>query len=54
LQALPEGAPRTADDLAAAVDKPVDRVLAALLELELSGWIERQPGPVYLRLSASP
>lgn len=54
LGTLSAGAPRTAEDLAAAIDKPVDRVLAALLELELSGWIERQPGPVYLRLSASP
>lgn len=37
----------TAEDLAAHADVTVDRVLAALLELELSGWVKRLPGPVY-------
>ncbi len=49
LEHLPAGSPRSAEDLAAACDKPIDRVLALLLELELGGWIRREPGPVYVR-----
>jgi DNA processing protein len=49
LAALPEGVARTVDELAAALDLPVDRVLGALLELELGGWLRREPGPVYVR-----
>lgn len=37
----------TAEDLAGHAGVTVDRVLAALLELELSGWVKRLPGPVY-------
>jgi DNA processing protein len=37
------------EDLAAAAGVPVDRVLAALLELELGGWIVRRPGPRFAR-----
>jgi DNA processing protein len=49
LEAVPAGDGRTSEDLAAAVGAPVDRVLAALLELELQGWVRREPGPVYVR-----
>lgn len=38
----------TAETLAELMDVTVDRVLALLLELELSGWVERLPGPVYV------
>lgn len=38
----------TAEALAEALDVTVDRVLALLLELELGGWVERLPGPVYV------
>lgn len=38
---------RTVDDLATELGQTVDRVLGALLELELGGHVERGPGPVY-------
>ncbi len=38
------------EDLAAAAGVAVDRVLAALLELELGGWIVRRPGPRFARV----
>ena len=38
----------TAEALAEQVDVTVDRVLGLLLELELGGWVERLPGPVYV------
>ncbi|MDA8019567.1 MAG: DNA-processing protein DprA [Thermoanaerobaculia bacterium] len=38
----------TAEALAEALESTVDRVLALLLELELGGWVERLPGPVYV------
>lgn len=38
----------TAEAVASAVDVTVDRALALLLELELSGWVERLPGPTYV------
>ena len=48
--ALPEGgAGRTAEDLATELGLSVDRLLGVLLELELSGWIQRFPGPLYCR-----
>jgi predicted Rossmann fold nucleotide-binding protein DprA/Smf involved in DNA uptake len=37
------------EDLADAAGVPVDRVLAALLELELGGWVTRRPGPRFAR-----
>src|SRR5204863_8222697 len=46
---LPAGTQRGADELAAGVGTAVDEVLAALLELELGGWVARLPGPVYCR-----
>jgi DNA processing protein len=49
LDHLPEGEALSAEDLANACGKAIDRVLAALLELELGGWLRREPGPVYVR-----
>lgn len=49
LESLPPGCAQTAEDVAGRLDVPVDRVLGALLELELAGWVRRQPGPVYVR-----
>lgn len=37
------------DTLVATLDVRPDRILSALLELELGGWIQRLPGPVYAR-----
>lgn len=49
LQALPPGQERPVEDLAGEADAPVDRVLAELLELELTGRVRRVPGPAYRR-----
>lgn len=49
LAALPKGASRAPEELAAATDTPVDQVLGALLELELSGLVKRLAGGVYGR-----
>lgn len=49
LAGIPPGSPRAAEEVAARLDAPVDRVLAALLELELEGWVKRLPGSVYGR-----
>jgi DNA processing protein len=38
----------TAEAVGALVDVTVDRALALLLELELGGWVERLPGPLYV------
>lgn len=46
---LAPGSPQTADDLAGRLEMPVDQVLGMLLELELGGWVRREPGPVYVR-----
>ena len=43
------GSGSTAEDIATSLGVGVDRVLSALLELELSGRIERLPGPLYAR-----
>jgi DNA processing protein len=48
-QALPAGSPRDAEELAGRCGAAVDETLAALLELELGGWVARLPGPVYAR-----
>jgi DNA processing protein len=45
--ALPRGTPRAPEELAVALGTPVDRVLGALLELELGGWVKRLPGGAY-------
>ncbi len=49
LAALPLGGERTPGEVAAAVGREVDAVLAALLELEIEGWARRRPGPTYGR-----
>jgi DNA processing protein len=38
--------------LAELVEAPFPQVVACLLELELAGWVERFPGPVYARRGA--
>jgi DNA processing protein len=49
LAEVPQGSIRVAEEIAVRLDVPVDRVLAALLELELSGWVKRLPGSAYGR-----
>jgi DNA processing protein len=49
LAALPPGCHRSPEALAAAAGAGVDRVLGALLELELGGWVRRHPGALYGR-----
>jgi DNA processing protein len=49
LAEIAPGAPRIAEEIAVRLDVPVDRILAALLELELSGWVRRLPGSFYGR-----
>lgn len=49
LAALVPGDPRPPEQLASEVREPVEAVLAALLELELGGRVERHPGPAYTR-----
>jgi DNA processing protein len=46
---LPQGASRGADELASRCGAAMDETLAALLELELGGWVARRPGPSYCR-----
>ena len=46
---LPPTAVRGAEALAEAAGAGVDQTLAALLELELGGWVARLPGPAYCR-----
>ena len=41
--------PRSPQALAALLDRPLGDILPALTRLELDGWLERGPGPVYLR-----
>lgn len=47
--ALPAQGGVTAEELAAKLQVGVDQVLAALLELEIAGFIHRGPGPIYDR-----
>jgi DNA processing protein len=49
LDEIPPGASRISEEIAVRLDVPVDRVLAALLELELAGWVKRLPGSAYGR-----
>ena len=49
LAELPPGTTRVAEEIAVRLETPVDRVLAALLELELAGWVKRLPGTAYGR-----
>jgi DNA processing protein len=46
-QVLASDGGHTVDDLATLLGQAVDQVLGALLELELGGYVERGPGPVY-------
>jgi DNA protecting protein DprA len=52
LAALPVGRERRPEELAAELDAGVDAILAALLELELTGWVRRFPGPAYAKRSS--
>ena len=45
----PAGSSRPAEEIAVRLDAPIDRVLAALLGLELEGWVKRLPGSAYGR-----
>lgn len=47
--ALPPGDAISPEDLARALDLPIDRLLSELLELELAGWVRREPGPMFRR-----
>ncbi|MFY9824422.1 MAG: DNA-processing protein DprA [Thermoanaerobaculia bacterium] len=49
LAEIPRGATRGAEEIAVHLDVPIDRVLAALLELELAGWVKRLPGSLFGR-----
>nr|XP_061797918.1 DNA processing protein DprA-like [Nerophis lumbriciformis] len=49
VKALPPGDEATAEELAERLGLPIDQTLGLLLELELGGWINRRPGPVYSR-----
>ncbi|HBL26636.1 MAG TPA: hypothetical protein DD490_07365, partial [Acidobacteria bacterium] len=49
LAALPPGALRLPEEIAAALEVPVDQVLGALLDLELAGRARRHPGSAYGR-----
>jgi DNA processing protein len=49
LTALPPGTVRLPEEIAAGLGTPVDSVLAALLELELTGLARRHPGGAYGR-----
>jgi DNA processing protein len=50
LKLLPAGMERTPDELSSVSGIGVEALLGELLELELAGWLERLPGPVYRRL----
>lgn len=50
LAALPPGALRLPEEIAAGLEAPVDQVLGALLELELAGRARRHPGSAYGRV----
>jgi DNA processing protein len=49
LAEVPPGTTRVAEEIAIGLDAPVDRVLGALLELELGGWVKRMAGAMYTR-----
>lgn len=48
-QALPKGELMAVEAVAEHAAKPIDQVLAGLLELELAGWVRRYPGPSFCR-----
>ncbi len=49
LAVLPLHSKLTVEDITALVQAPIEQVLSALLELELAGWLRREPGPLYCR-----
>lgn len=49
LAALAVGERAGEEELARRAGLPTTEVLAALLELELAGWVRREPGPTYAR-----
>lgn len=49
LSEVPPGGSRVAEEIAIRLDVPIDQVLAALLELEIEGWVKRLPGSAYAR-----
>jgi DNA processing protein len=49
LTEVPPGGSRVAEEIAVRLDVSVDQVLAALLELEIEGWVKRLPGSAYGR-----
>ena len=49
LAALTPGERAGEDELARRLGMPVTELLGALLELELAGWVRREPGPTYAR-----
>lgn len=48
-EAVPQGGAVTAEAVSEATGKGVAEVLALLMELELSGWVRRYPGPSFGR-----
>ena len=53
LEIFERGESVSADQLAALLEEPIERVLSMLVELELGGWIRRAPGALYRRRSTS-
>lgn len=49
LAEIPKGTTRGAEEIAVRLDIPIDRVLAALLELELESRVKRLPGSMFGR-----
>ncbi len=49
LAALGPGERASEEELARRVGLPTTELLSALLELELAGWVRREPGPAYAR-----
>ncbi len=49
LAAMPVGREQPPEALATDLDLGIDAILGALLELELTGWVRRVPGPAYVR-----
>jgi DNA processing protein len=54
LEVLPVGQEVSEEDVIAGSRMTLDRTLAALLELEMMGWVSRHPGPCFLRHAAGP
>lgn len=50
LKKLSPGTEKTADELTIETGLTIDQTLAALLELELAGWLRRMPGSTYRRI----